>query len=221
MKSVSFRPKPWGHRIRLARIAGGWKRFVSLAPVVILLSACLDFGQVEQGRVIAFSPEKKTFLMVRDVSETAGKTDYSGMPPVEYFLPEDPDERGPSPNVGNLLDVDPKGKTLTLYDPATQSIRKLSAEVVSLQEEIGSKHALVYDRSEKKARSFPQLDKDKGTLTLYLKPQKQLVTFAMTDELKALPESSWIFGDEVRIYFKQPPATLRYMNVSKTDIFSK
>lgn len=221
MKSVSFRPKPWGHRLSSAWMTGMWKRPGWLAPVLVLLTACLDFGQVEQGRVVAFSPEKKTFLMVRDVSEIAGTTDYSGMPPVEYVLPDDPEERGPSPTIGNLLDVDPKGKTLTVYDPATQSLRTLSAEVVSLQEQIGSKHVLVYDRSEKKARSFPQLDKDKGTLTLYLKPQKQLVTFALTDEMRALPESSWIFGDEVRIYFKQPPATLRYMNVSKTDIFSK
>lgn len=219
MQSVS-----WGQKRGLtAPVAPGvWRmsRWLGLG-LVALLVGCLDFGQVEQGRVVAFDPQARTLLLVRDVSKTGGRTDYSGIPPVQYSLPEDPAEVGPLPEVGNLLNVDAKGGTLTLFEPATQSIRTVSAQVVSLQEEIGPKHPLVYDRSEKKALAFPQLDREKGTLTLYLKPQKQLVTFALTDELKALPDAAWVLGDEVRVYFKQPPATLRYMNVSKTDIFSK
>jgi len=36
-----------------------------------------------------------------------------------------------------------------------------------------------------------------------------------------MPENTWDAGDEVRIYYKEAGKALRFMNISKTDIFKK
>ena len=47
------------------------------------------------------------------------------------------------------------------------------------------------------------------------------VTSFNLDEYIGLPEATWDAGDEVRIYYKEEGKSLRFMNVSQTDIFKK
>jgi len=48
-----------------------------------------------------------------------------------------------------------------------------------------------------------------------------LVTISVPAEYFSLPDYTWDSGDEVRIYFKEQGKALRFMNISKTDIFKK
>jgi hypothetical protein len=48
-----------------------------------------------------------------------------------------------------------------------------------------------------------------------------LTTFTVPDRYFALPEKTWDAGDEVRVYYKEEGKALRFMNVSRTDIFKK
>jgi hypothetical protein len=70
-------------------------------------------------------------------------------------------------------------------------------------------------------KKFPMVDKDKKAVTVYSGRQKLLVTFSVPEEYLALPDNTWEAGDEVRVYYKEPGKALRFMNISKTDIFKK
>jgi alpha-D-ribose 1-methylphosphonate 5-triphosphate synthase subunit PhnL len=70
-------------------------------------------------------------------------------------------------------------------------------------------------------KSFPVIDKGKQTITIYSGRQKILETISVAEEYLSLPPSTWDAGDEVRIYYKQEGKALRFMNVSRTDIFKK
>ncbi len=70
-------------------------------------------------------------------------------------------------------------------------------------------------------KSFPVIDKGKKTITIYSGRQKILETISVPEEYLDLPPSTWDAGDEVRIYYKQEGKALRFMNISRTDIFKK
>jgi hypothetical protein len=80
---------------------------------------------------------------------------------------------------------------------------------------------LVYDKAEGKAKKFPVVDKAKSEVTIYSGRQKMLCTFKVPSEEILLAEASWDAGDEVRIYYKEEGKAIRFMNISKTDIFKK
>ena len=67
-------------------------------------------------------------------------------------------------------------------------------------------------------RRFPIVDKEKKTVTVYSPGQRMLVTLTVAEQHLSMPEDTWRFGDEVRYYWKEPGKTLRFMNVTKTDI---
>jgi hypothetical protein len=48
-----------------------------------------------------------------------------------------------------------------------------------------------------------------------------LCTFSVPDNYFSYPASTWDAGDEVRLTYKTPGQALRFMNVSKTDIYKK
>jgi hypothetical protein len=79
----------------------------------------------------------------------------------------------------------------------------------------------VFDKAEGKAKKFPVVDKDKKTISIYSGRQKILVTFSLPEEYFALPATVWDAGDEVRVYYREEGKALRFMNISKTDIFKK
>lgn len=185
------------------------------------LAACSDFGKVDQGRVVGFDKEKGLVTIIRDMSKEPLKPDYSHLPPVTYKTPEDAHEMGPEPAVGYRMKLDTKKNQVVLYDTKTQNFVTVNYTPVDLQENIEKTHPLVYDAETKKAKKFPVVNKEKKTVTIYSGRQKMLTTFSPPDEYLSLPDYAWNSGDEVRIYYKQDGQALRFMNISKTDIFKK
>ncbi len=190
-----------------------WLMILAIMPLV-LAWGCGDMGKVEQGRVIAFDKDKETVTFIREVKGDAANPDYSGAP-LTFALPKEPSERGADPKVGLRLKLDTKAKQIVIFDAATQGFKEIAYTLIDQKENVGKDDPLVA------GKKFPQVDKAKKAITIYSSRQKILTTFSVPDEYLDLPNNTWDAGDEVRIYYKQPGQALRFMNVTKTDIFKK
>ncbi|RPJ80666.1 MAG: DUF4881 domain-containing protein [Deltaproteobacteria bacterium] len=193
---------------------------------VLAASGCDKFGQdqfgkVDQGRVIAFDKNERTIVMLRDQSQDVKKPDYTALPPVSYKLPDDLNETGPAPKAGKLMNIDLEKKEAVIFVESSNSLSTINITIVEEKKKVDPKDPLVFDPDTKKNRAFPVFDQQKKTISLYLEKNKTLLTFAVPDEYFAMPPESWTLGDEVRVYYKEPGKSLRFMNVSKTDIFKK
>lgn len=178
------------------------------------LAGCNDFGQVDQGRTVGFDPATKTVTIVQDVKHDQLNPDYSGSI-VSYKLPVDPNETGPLPKVGERVKLDLEKKCIVLFNTQTKTLETVPITIVDVQKDIGRNHPLV------KGKPFPIIDKAKNTVTEYSPRQRALVTFTVPDSMISLPPATWEAGDEVRVYYKEKGQALRYMNISKTNIYKK
>lgn len=187
----------------------------------IFLFGCAEFGTVDQGRAIEFDKEKGIVTLIRDVKHDAKNPDYSFLPPVTYQKPVNPQEMGADPKAGYRMKLDTKKKQIVIFDKAAQNFKTIDYVSVDEQENIDRNHPLVYDKVTEVAKKFPAVDRDKKQITIYSPRQKILVTISVPAEYFVLPDYTWDSGDEVRVYFKEPGKALRFMNISKTDIFKK
>lgn len=190
-----------------------WRALVLILPFA-LLCGCGDMGKVDQGRVIDFDAGKNTVTFIQDVKADVGNPDYSGAPHV-YTLPKEPSERGADPKAGKRMKLDTKAKEIVIFDDATKGFKKISYTLIDEKDNVAKDSPLVA------AKKFPIVDKAKKTITIYSGRQKLLITFSLPGEYFALPDNTWEAGDEVRVYYKEPGKALRFMNISKTDIFKK
>lgn len=177
------------------------------------LAAC-DFGEVDQGRCVAYDQANKTFTMVLDVKHDPANPEYSGGV-MTYKMPADPKEIGPEPKAGGRVHFDVQKKIVALYIDG--KVQTVNVEFTDVQNNISPKNPKVA------GHKFPVIDKDKGTVTEYSKRLQSLLTFKVPAEMISLPDSVWEAGDECRIYYK-PNAkhqALRFMNVTQTNIFKK
>jgi hypothetical protein len=197
-----------------------WRTLLVALPVVLLMG-CSDPGKVDQGRVIKYDKETKTMTMIRDKANDAQTPDYTALPPVTYTMPVNPEEVGPEPKAGGRMKIDNKKNQITIFDPATQSFKTIDFIMVDFKENIDKNHPLVYDKDAEKAKKFPVIDKDKKTVTIYSGRQKTLSVIQLPEEYFTMPDSTWDAGDEARVYYKEEGKALRFMNVSKTNIFKK
>lgn len=191
-------------------------RSLLLTLVVALsfgLAAC-DFGTVDQGRTVAFDKAAWTVTIVQDVKHDQLNPDYSGGL-VTFKLPSVPEEMGPEPVAGGRLKLDVDKKEIVIFNPETKKVETLPIEVLDVQKSLGRDHPLI------KGKAFPVIDKEKGTITEYSARQKLLATFKVPVGMENLPPVTWEAGNEVRIYFKQPGQALRFMNISKTNIYKR
>ena len=190
-----------------------WLTLVALLPLVLVLG-CGEQGKVDQGRVIGFDKNKETVTFIIDVKHDTANPDYSGAP-VTFALPKDPKERGEDPKAGMRMKLDTKTREIVIYDPATQSMKKINYTLIDQKDNVAKNSPLVADKK------FPIVDKDKKAITVYSGRQKLLVTFSVPEEYLALPDNTWEAGDEVRVYYKEPGKAARFMNITRTDIFKK
>ncbi len=200
------------------------RRFLLMLLVVALplgLVGCGEYGKVDQGRVIAYDKNAKTVTLIQDKAMEPLNPDYSILPPHTYKLPVDPAEMGPEPKAGQRMKLDTKGNIIRIFNTKTQAFEDIAFKMVDLQENIDRNHPLVFDKAADAAKKFPMVDRDKKTVTIYSGRQKMLCTISMPDEYFALPDSTWDAGDEVRVYYKAEGVSLRFMNITKTDIFKK
>jgi hypothetical protein len=187
---------------------------VMAAALVLGALGCGEMGKVDQGRVIAFDKDKETVTFIIDVKHDPANPDYSGAP-VTFALPKDPAERGEDPKAGKRMKLDAKTREIVIYDDATQGFKKISYTLIDQKEGVGKDDPLV------KGKKFPVVDRGKKAITIYSGRQKLLTTFSVPDEYLSLPENTWEAGDEVRVYYKEPGKALRFMNITRTDIFKK
>ena len=197
-----------------------WIIALTLMPIMITLG-CGELGKVDQGRVVQFDKTKKTVTLIRDKSGDPQKPDYSYLPPITYTLPVNLQEMGPDPKVGLRMKLDIRNKQIVIFDTVAQNFKTLQYTLVDQKEKISKDDPLVFDKDKDKSKKFPAIDREKKTITIYSKRQETLITFSLPDEYFALPEYTWDSGDEVRIYYKEEGKSLRFMNVTKTDIFKK
>ena len=102
------------------------------------LTAC-EFGQVEQGRCVAFNPETKTLLVVLDVNHDQLNPHYSGGIH-EYTLPADPSEIGPLPVPGGRVMFDLEKSTVTIFNPETKALEVLNVNFTDVEKGIKRTH---------------------------------------------------------------------------------
>lgn len=189
---------------------------ITLLALSLGLAACDFNGGTEQGRCVAFDEANKTVTMVVDSNVDQLNPSYSGK--VDTFtLPENPLDVGPLPVPGGLLMVEIDKNKIMTYDPETKSIRELPVEFVKQEKDITPKSPQM------KGKTFPLIDKANSTVTVYVPRLESLVTFKVDQAELAMPAYTWELGDEVRIAFRKdkPGQAIRYMNVSKTNIFTR
>jgi hypothetical protein len=192
-----------------------WALVACLAATLVLGGfGCGDLGKVDQGRVIAFDKTKETVTFINDVKHDPANPDYSGAP-ITFSLPKDPADRGEDPKAGKRIKLDAKTREIVIYDTGTQSMKKIAYTLIDQKENVGKTSPLVV------GKKFPLVEKDKKAITIYSGRQKLLTTFSLPDEYFALPDDTWEAGDEVRVYYKEPGKSLRFMNITRTDIFKK
>jgi hypothetical protein len=197
-----------------------WMLLPALLPIMILLG-CGELGKVDQGRTVAFDQNKGTVTIIRDKNADPKNPDYSSLPPVTYTLPADPHETGPEPKVGLRMKLDNKNSQIIIFDPVRQEVKTIKFTIVDRKEKVGPEDPLVFDKIKDKPKIFPVVDRIAKTITLYSKKQQTLITFSLPEQYFSLPDQTWEAGDEVRIYYKEDGKALRFMNVTKTDIFKK
>ncbi|NQS72711.1 MAG: DUF4881 domain-containing protein [Desulfobulbaceae bacterium] len=203
---------------------------VALALAMMMTGCSGDmFGQVEQGRVVSFDKEKNEIAVVHDSAMDQNNPLYDVVPAEVFKLPLVSNEMGPEPAVGQRLKVDADKKVIVIYDLVTQNLVEVPMIDPDLQKSIGNDHPLVFDADTGTAKSFPVIDKANKKLTIYSGRQKLLCTCSLPDEFfdeTRYPPSTWIAGDDVRIYYKKDEQAavsqaLRLMNVSKTNIYRR
>ncbi len=183
---------------------------------VALLTGCNFDGGVEQGRCVAFDPAAKTLTIVVDVTHDQFNPHYSGGAHT-FKLPVEAKDMGPSPVVGGRLMIDLAKNTVLIYDQKANSVRELPVQFTDVEKNVSSDHPKV------KGKTFPIIDKDQQTVTVYSGRQKALITFKVPAEAQDYPAYVWTAGDEMRVAYRnaEKGQAIRVMNVSKTNIFKK
>ncbi|MDR1777205.1 MAG: DUF4881 domain-containing protein [Desulfovibrio sp.] len=184
----------------------------ALLALSLALTACTYDGGVEQGRAVAFTTGQ-SLTMVLDTGKERGKPMYNGKV-ATYKVPSAANDMGTEPVLGGLLAVNPDKKTVTVYDGA--AIKELPVEFTDVQKDIGARHPLVA------GKSFPMVDKEKQTVTVYAPTIRSLVTFKPGAAI-SMKDSTWKFGDEMRVAYRNADKgqAIRIMNVSQTNIFRR
>lgn len=192
-----------------------WK-FLLVALPLAALFGCAEDGKVDQGRVVAFDAEKRLVTIIRDVKMDTLNPEYTHLPPLVYELPADPAETGPLPRVGMRLKLDVEKNQIVLFDAATQNFKRVDFTPVEKIMNVSPDDARV------KGKKFPIIDRgEKKNITIYSTRQRVLETVQVGEEYLGLPDSTWEAGDEVRIYYKEDGKSLRFMNITQTDLFKK
>ena len=189
---------------------------LAMAFSVALLTGCNFDGGVEQGRCVAFDATAKTLTIVVDVTHDQFNPHYSGGTHT-FKLPVESKDMGPTPSVGGRLMIDLVKNTVLIYDQKTSSVRELAVQFTDVEKNVGSDHPKV------KGKTFPIIDKDQQTVTVYSGRQKSLITFKIPAEAQDYPAYVWTAGDEMRIAYRNADKaqSMRIMNVTKTNIFKK
>lgn len=206
----------WKHATGIEKVLYVYFVITFVGAIVALLALHpKEFGHVDQGRVVGYDKEKRIVTVILDSKQDFRNPDYNTLPPHVYKLPDDPDHTGPEPSVGKRMKLDLEKNLIVIFDDATQNFINIPIEVVDKKTGIKRENPLVA------GKKFPIIDKEKKTVTVYSARQQLLATFKVPEEHINRPPETWIAGDEVRIYYREPGKAHKFMNISKTDIYKK
>ena len=199
-----------------------------LLPLLVIatvgLYGCQEYGKVEQGITVNFDKAAKKVTILKDVTGDTVKPVYTNIPAITVALPVDPQETGADPKAGLCIALDADAKIITMYNPQTDKLEAIPFEIVDQHKgvDVNKKHVLVFDTATNKPREFPVINEAERTMTIYSKKQQLLVTIKVAEsDFARYQAKDWTFGDEVRYYYKDPAQALRFMNITKTDIFKR
>lgn len=193
-----------------------------LVLIGLSLTACGEYGKVEQGRTVAYdkTTTPPTAWIIQDSGIDDKHPQYTVLPAHPFQIPADPAEMGAEPFAALRVKLDVEQKIITMYNLETKQFDKLSFELVEKHDNVSVRrqHALVYDKDTGKARHFPVINEAERTITIYSARQEMLATIKLSeDDFGKYKGDEWDAGDEVRVYYKEPGKSLRFMNVTKTD----
>lgn len=193
-----------------------------LALLSLSLTACGEFGEVIQGRVVAYdrTTTPPTAWIIKDNGTDSRNPVYDVLPAIPFTIPTNPAEMGQEPDVGLRLRLDVDAKIITMYNPETKAFDRLPFELVAKHEGVDPRrrHALVFDSATGKERVFPVVNEDTQEITIFSRRQQMLTTIRLSPEdFAKYRAKDWNAGDEVRIYYREKGKSLRFMNVTKTD----
>jgi hypothetical protein len=181
---------------------------VAAAAASLLATACGRFGQVGQGKVIAYDRGAGVLTVIEDTNrDQPTNPRYDKLPPVTVRVPDKRSEMGPDPIPGRLLALDTVNNRAMVFDGG--SIKAIPYTPIEQRSGVAP--------SDREAARCPIIDREHKTIRVYAQRQGRLVTFTVADQYLALPEDAWREGEEVRYYYKQPGQALRLMNVTRAE----
>jgi hypothetical protein len=194
-----------------------------LVLIGLSLAGCGEYGQVEQGRVVKYdkSTTPPTVWIIKDSGIVDRKPEYTVVPAHAFTIPTEPAEMGQEPHVGLRVNLDVEKKIITMYNFAKGDFDKLSFELVERHDGVHprKRHPLVWDATTGKERPFPVVKPEERTMTIFSRRQEMLVTIKLSEgDFAKYTGEDWDAGDEVRIYYKEPGKSIRFMNVTRTDV---
>ncbi len=184
---------------------------LAAAALAAAMAGCGEFGEVAQGRVVAYDSEQGLVILIRD-SNYADPADprYDVLPPARVRIPADPRDMGPEPAAGRLLRIDRANRRLTVFDPAAEALHPVPYALVEERHNVYS--------GDRRIAGLPLVDRARSTVTLYSPARRTLITVRVAGEYLDWPPETWRAGDEVRYYYKDPGQALRLMNVTQTSL---
>lgn len=193
-----------------------------LVLIGLSLTACGEYGKVEQGRTVGYdkTTTPPTAWIIQDSGIIDRSPQYTVLPAHPFQTPEDAGEMGAEPFVGKRVKLDLEKKEIVMYNENTKQFDHLPFELIENHEKVSVRrqHPLVYDTTTGKARKFPVVNEAESTLTIYSVRQEVLSTIKLSPEdFAKYSGDDWDAGDEVRVYYKEPGKSLRFMNITKTD----
>jgi hypothetical protein len=195
-----------------------------LVLIGLSLVGCGEYGQVEQGRVVKYDTSTTptaTAWIIKDNGIVDRKPDYTVVPAHAFTIPADPAEMGQAPHAALRVNLDVDKKIITMYNFEKGDFDKLPFELIERHDGVNvrRRHPLVWDAEARKERKFPVIKAEERSMTIYSRRQEMLVTIKLSEEdFGKYKAEDWDAGDEVRIYYKEPGKSLRFMNVTRTDI---
>lgn len=193
-----------------------------LVLIGLSLTACGEYGKVEQGRTVGYDKTTKppTVWIIQDSGIQDRNPQYTVLPAHAFQIPADPGEMGSEPFVGKRVKLDLESKEIIMYNKDSKQFDHIPFDLIERHDNVNVRrqHPLVYDSTTGKARHFPVINEAECTLTIYSARQEILSTIKLSPEDFALYSGDdWDAGDEVRIYYKEAGKALRFMNVTRTD----
>jgi len=182
-----------------------WPTAAAACAAALAAAGCGGLGQVEQGRVIAYNPQARRVTLIREARDPAAPSP-GLLPPVTVRTPADPDEMGPAPAAGRLMQIDSNHHQLVIFDTDRADFRTMRYSAIEERRNV--------DRDP----GTPQIDRARKTITIYSAGTRTLITLAADDAMLAMPADTWRCGDVVRYYYKDPAQAMRLMNVTQTDL---